>query len=108
MASEPVRGCGYRKIGGLYLVGAAPLADCHRLPFLLHICPTCGHGIKQSRGWTWVDAPTLLGGSCGQSACRLCPTCRPEMVGRAGLLWVGECYYPRPQDFLREAREERA
>lgn len=35
MAIEPRRGCGYRKMGGLYLVADALGEVCHRLPFPL-------------------------------------------------------------------------
>lgn len=85
---------------------------CHRLPIPLHVCPTCNQGIKQSRGFTWVDAETLLSPSCKESnaACDcpvFCPACHPELLndetGRAGLLWVGGKFYPKPEDFNREA-----
>src|SRR5207302_7622776 len=55
VAVEAKRGCGYRKIGGLYFVGGGRGVACDRLPIPLDICPTCGHGIKQTRGFTWVD-----------------------------------------------------
>lgn len=105
MAVEPRRGCGYRKIGGLYLVSGGRGVVCDRLPIPLEICPTCGHGIKQSRGWTWVDAAALVGGvhpNCGDDfACPLCMA--PHELGRCGLLWIGEQFYKRPLDFDREA-----
>jgi hypothetical protein len=106
MAVEPIRGCGYRKIGGLYLVSGSRGVVCDRLPIPLEVCPTCHHGIKQSRGWTWVDAAELIGGlhpECQDDfPCPLCMT--PEDLGRCGLLWIGEKYYPTPRDFDYEAQ----
>lgn len=63
MASEAKRGCGYRKVGGLYLVSSGAGLPCDRLPFPLTVCPTCSCGIKPSRGWTWVEPGALFGGS---------------------------------------------
>lgn len=104
MAVEAKRGCGYRKVGGKYLVGGGVGVECDRLPISLQVCPTCGHGIKQARGWTWVDVPGLVGGA--HRACVdgfPCPLCmHPAAVGKAGLLWVGERFYRTPGDFVRE------
>ena len=41
MAIEPRRGCGFRKTGGLYLVGDNQGQPCCRLPIILHVCPAC-------------------------------------------------------------------
>lgn len=105
MAIEPRRGCGYRKIGGLYLVSGGRGVVCDRLPIPLEVCPTCGHGIKQTRGWTWIDVPALVGGvhpACADDfACPLCMA--PHELGRCGLLWIGERFYKTPRDFDREA-----
>lgn len=107
MAVEARRACGYRKVGGLYLVAPKTGHGCDRLPILLETCPCCGAGIKQARGWTWVDVSTLVGGihkDCqDEFPCPLCMA-TPEM-GRAGLLWVGEQYYPTVMSFAREANE---
>lgn len=64
MAIETRRGCGYRKVGGLYLVGSPDGLDCHRLPLPVERCPTCDHGIKPARGWTWVGRELLLPTPC--------------------------------------------
>lgn len=116
MAIEAKRGCGYRKVGGIYLVAPALGEGCHRLPFELHICPTCNQGIKQSRGWQWINAQKLFGkcdggaivpGSmAGHAAahCMRCPACNPEITGeRAGLIWIGEGFYKTAEDFRKEA-----
>jgi len=105
MAAEARRGCGYRKIGGLYLVSGGRGVYCDRLPIPLDVCPTCGHGIKQTRGFTWVDAAALVGGvhpNCQDDfACPLCMA--PHELGRCGLLWIGEKFYKSPAEFDREA-----
>lgn len=107
MAIEPIRGCGYRKVGGLYLVSEGRGRSCSRLPAPLLTCPTCSHGFKQSRGFTWVDAQVLLNEllpACMGTSCEGCPMADIESIGQhAGLLWVGKQYYPTPRHFLAEA-----
>lgn len=128
MAAEAKRGCGFRKVGGLYLVGTGLASPCDRLPFELpEVCPCCGAGIKQARGWTWVQGSKLLGGDhelepvvtpChdpqlghhigNRAETPLCPedtcaVCRPALLGeRCGLLWVGRQHYT-PGAFCKEA-----
>ena len=134
MAVEQKRGCGYRKVGGLYLVSGGIGAPCDRLPYALDICPCCGQGIKKARGWTWVNVNKLFQGAhtvstldltpidtgiagmtmphvggekvlCG-CAKEFCPLCNhPEMMGRAGLLWIGEKFYKTPDQFVQEGVE---
>ncbi len=116
MAIEKERRCGFRKVGGLYLVSDGLAEPCHRLPFALTVCPTCGAGVKQARSWTWVDGFRLLAPGCGISAAEThelpcdpthmvrCPICSPALLGpRCGLLWVGEKFYPTPLDFVSES-----
>lgn len=91
---ESARGCGYRKTGGIYMVGSGSFAPCEHFPIELTVCPCCSTGIKQTRGWTWVKHE-LLGvpkGTCGLND------------ERYGLIWVGECFYPTPGKFLSEAQ----
>lgn len=127
MAVEAKRGCGYRKIGGTYLVGKLNGSPCDRLPMLLEVCPTCSHGIKPARGFTWVDANALIQGphkirltdlnvvddaheylpneqpcDCWKGCCVFCK--HPEQIGRAGLLWVSDKFYPTPAEFLAEGK----
>lgn len=109
MAAERKRGCGYRKVGGLYLCADGPGEPCHRLPVPLEVCPTCHAGFKQTRGWTWVKPEPLLGGNCEPGTgtilhCAGCPACKPYRMGeKAGLIWIGEKFYKTPGDFTREA-----
>jgi hypothetical protein len=108
MAVEVKRGCGYRKVGGLYLVSAPLTGDCGKLPHELHVCPTCSAGIKQSRGWTWVDPQAIFAdATCDapMSACVPCPLLGTRLGERAGLLWVGGQFYPEARDFVKEAAE---
>ena len=108
MAVEAKRGCGYRKVGGLYLVGEGSGMACCKMPIVLHVCPTCNQGIKQTRGWSWVDPRPWLQKPCtgtdNQRA--ICPIWDPNALGeKVGLIWVGEKFYPTPEDFAREANQ---
>jgi hypothetical protein len=108
MAIEARRGCGYRKVGGLYLVSDGRGVVCDRLPILLEVCPTCGHGIKQALGWTWVDPAAIVGGVHANCADEFaCPLCMAphELGDRAGLLWIGAKFYKYAEAFDREAAE---
>lgn len=179
---EQRRGCGFRKVGGTYLVAKGPSRSCCRLPFELDVCPACGTGVKPTRGWTWIDVGRLLatpvatttakgvatsvatakrvvdaavkfvelatqtpdliaadphghgdlelgrrlhatsadlafavkehvspsgypvGDERGEVRdCGECPMADPVTLGRVGLLWIGEQFYPTVEDFQREA-----
>jgi hypothetical protein len=110
MAVEAKRGCGYRKVGGLYLVGGGIGIPCDRLPLQLDVCPCCGAGIKPSLGWTWVDVAMLVQGPhiiagrrCHEALDQSCTFCAaPELMGRAGLLWIGEQFYKTLKEFVAE------
>jgi hypothetical protein len=104
MAVEAKRGCGYRKIGGIYLVSGGGGIACDRLPIALTVCPVCSHGFKQSRGWTWIDVAGLTGGvhqGCTDEF--PCPLCMDTAkMGKAGMIWIGERFYKTPADFDKE------
>ena len=110
MAVEARRGCGHRKVGGLYIVSDGNMAgSCGRLPIELSTCPCCGGGFKQSRGWSWIDLSLLLdeADGCGfDRGCGGCPISALNDIEQAGLLWVGAQYYPTPESFLIEARKQ--
>lgn len=107
ISREAKRGCGRRKPGALYLVAGAPNAPCGRLPMPLHVCPTCGAGVKPARGWTWIDPQALfkeLGACRSRRGCDSCPLGDLARLGdRAGLLWCGAEHYETPDDWLEEA-----
>jgi hypothetical protein len=108
---EGKRGCGYRKAGGLYLRTDGHGRYCGALPIELTVCPTCRQGIKPARGWTWLNLAALAavrgcsrtvtlpegGGGCGD-----CPIADAK-IQDVGLIWIGEKFYPTPQDFNRES-----
>ena len=117
---ESARGCGFRQPGGLYLVSGALSEPCPLLPIEMIVCPTCGEGIKPARGFTWVDGQTLIppvehGTGEHDLVCPLSPLRTADghymieeggyvsRIGRCGLIWIGERFYPTPQDFMREA-----
>lgn len=105
------RGCGWRKPGGLYLISSGEGRPCCKLPFPLTVCPCCSAGIKFSRGWTWVDVDKLFfpnGPELHPDApqCHGCPLNDYGIIGRAGLLWVGEKFYPTTADFTKEMAEQ--
>jgi hypothetical protein len=105
MAIEEKRGCGYRKVGGLYLRGSGDGVPCDRLPLPLTVCPCCSAGIKQTRGWTWIDVPLFVGKAhencIDDNPCVLCTN--TEIIGRAGLLWIGTQFYKTTGEFMSES-----
>jgi len=110
MAAEAKRRCGHRKVGGKYLVSGNLGMPCCKMPIILTTCPCCGEGIKQARGWTWIDPKPFVQGECtadSQGQRIMCPlNFGVENIGsKVGLLWVGERFYPTPQDFVDECNE---
>ena len=106
MAIEAERGCGYRKEGGIYLMGGKMGEPCCWLPHALTICPTCSAGIKQARGWTWIEPAGIFAGKLctAPAGSFFCPV--PTLEGRHGLIWIGEKYYPTTADFTREGNTQ--
>jgi hypothetical protein len=119
---ETARRCGFRQPGGLYIMGGDVSAPCGKLPLLLGACPTCGSGVKPSRGFQWWNpVPWFAPAICthdprshrmhslnGAPRCALCPLFFVDIrIGKkAGLLWVGKNNYPTPTVFLHEAAEQ--
>jgi hypothetical protein len=102
---EPVRGCGKRKPGGLYLVAGNHFSSCCALPLPLTVCPCCGQGIKFFRGFGWINPHELFAGvECtadGTDNSTIgCIVNR--LPGRMGLMWVGEQFYTTTE-FSNEA-----
>lgn len=97
MAVEAARGCGYRKVGGLYLVGGGLGSPCDRLPLAIEPCPCCGETLRFNRGLARFQPFQLFGNHdsdiCSDS--QLCPACWPEIQCEdAFLMWVGAEYSP--------------
>jgi hypothetical protein len=99
---ESPRGCGYRR-PGLYLVADGLSMPCGKMPIPLRVCPTCHSGIHQCRGWTWINGDKFVKKLvCQASPCPpFCPL--REKPGMVGLLWIGNCYYPTPEAWMKEA-----
>ena len=121
MAQEAKRGCGYRRVGGIYLVADGLWASCDRLPFAVGCCPTCHGGIKFPRAPLEIDPMGLFGvhDPCkddkphteiiwvndtptGDKSVGGCQVCFPRREV-AYLLGVGEQSYKLPGDFMEEA-----
>ncbi|KKM15789.1 hypothetical protein LCGC14_1692510 [marine sediment metagenome] len=111
---ESVRGCGWRKPGGMYLVSSGDATGCGRLPIPCETCPCCGRGMVPARGWTWVKADELI--RAAPNKCEMAKTKHcvevcvinqvitgRETIGLAGLIWVGHRHYPTINHFNREA-----
>jgi hypothetical protein len=101
---EARRGCGFRKAGGTYLCSSGYGRYCGALPIELSVCPTCHHGIKPARGWTWINLAALAAvrGCSKEGGCGDCPIADGR-IQEVGLLWVGEKFYPTANSFAEEA-----
>ena len=101
---ERKRGCGWRKVGKLYLVGRYIEIACDRLPLPLTHCPTCGAGIYFTRSMTEINPLKLFGEHQQCSDYRHpCMVCDPgDEV--AYIMMVGDRPYPTPEHFMQEAR----
>jgi hypothetical protein len=110
MAAEARRACGYRKIGGTYLAADGPSFPCGRFPLALLPCPLCDHRPAFVRSLQRITPKSVLHASpvCklgDEARCAVCPLGRALDVEVAGLLWVGEKFYPSPAAFAAEARK---
>ena len=101
--TEQKRGCGWRKISGLYLVGDYVPVQCDRLPIPLKVCPCCGAGIKVGLGMTRIIPSKLFGVHryCADKV-QPCLVCQPQENEPAYVMRVGEKFYPRISDFIAE------
>ncbi len=102
MACEPKRGCGYRVVGGLYLVGSFGSVACDRLPIPVGSCPICGMGIHFTRALTRINPYRLWGNHSDCDEDFACVCCRPP-TGQHFLMMVGEKFYS-PDSFTEEAK----
>ena len=109
MAVEAKRGCGYRKVGGTYMVSAIGLQACDRLPFELTVCDCCGEGYRASRSLREVSPYLLFKGRHDPCGCsQTCYICNPKWPRNEDqhsdyLEWVGGSYYKNPELFIEEA-----
>ena len=102
---EPKRGCGFREVGKLYLVGPDQGYVCPSLPLLFKSCKCCGYYPPQYRDYQWVNKSYIreIRKPTGQPCHPACPVCYPgtNPQNRYGLMWVGRKFYT-PQGFLDE------
>ena len=107
MAIEAIRGCGYRKVGGFYLVGDFTFVPCDRLPVPLVCCPACGEGIRPIRSWREINPLKLFGlhDPCTDKHRPRCLICQPP-DDLAFIMTVGAKFYPTPGDWMQEAANQ--
>jgi len=103
---ESKRGCGYRSPGGLYFMGGKFGEPCGKLPIPLTVCPCCRAGIKFSRGFQLVGTALVEDHQCASTECKECPVWNNPKLDKYGLMWVGEKFYPRPEDFMKEGNRQ--
>lgn len=102
---EQRRRCGFKQVHKLYLEADPILNECDRT-ILLEVCPTCGHGVKQQRGWNAIRPAAMFGEHGDGCTCPpTCLLCSPR-DGVHGLLWVGTKFYPSPEDFVIEVASQ--
>lgn len=100
MAIEPVRGCGYRKVGAIYLCADGLYSYCDRLPYELVKCEACGAGISITRGMTKIQPDKVFNNHIMCTCFGFCPMCTPPDHGY--IMGVGKRYYATPEAFIRE------
>jgi hypothetical protein len=106
MPIEGIRGCGWRTVGSMYLVGGGMTLPCDRLPMGLDECPVCGNIPHFIRSVQKID-PLALWGVHEKKICKckpICPLCNPETKPRDisnYLQWVGNDY--TPESFIKES-----
>lgn len=117
MAVEAQRGCGYRKVGGTYMVSSKFHRECDRLPFRLEVCPCCGEGYRPSRTLRQITPEKILQGQHSPCECEPgCFICNPSIISAEELdwnrknveighylEWVGTGFYGTPEEFVKEA-----
>lgn len=105
MAVEGKRGCGYRRVGGLYLVGEGMPVACDRLPLPILVCETCGEHLRFSRNIAKINPQGLWGRHLNPASGVECGDRISDVVcfpgDKAYLMWVGSEY--TPQSFVTEA-----
>lgn len=106
VAVEEKRSCGYRKVGGIYIIGEGIPVVCDRLPMEIKTCPVCGEGIRFTRVPREINPRHLFGGFheppcvCRQRN----PTCRVCNPPDFGYIWgVGHKFYATPEEFIAES-----
>ena len=110
MPIEPRRGCGYRRVGVLYLIGSGLAKPCPNMPLSLEPCPICGFKPQFYRDFMWIAKSYIMklvelygDPEADDPGCPLCDAENIDME-RYGFMWVGRKYYT-PESFVKEALE---
>lgn len=102
---ETKRGCGFREVGKLYLVGEGVAYICPSLPLIFKPCDCCGYEPPQYRDFQWLKKSYVrhIREPTGQMCHPKCPVCYPGTNDQSqyGLMWVGRKFYT-PESFLEE------
>ena len=107
VVTEGARGCGYRKVGGKYMVSEGVSQPCPALPLEVSRCPCCDAGIKPTRGMAWFSPKMFFKFPCPTS-CEVYQErgrCEPFQQERAGILWIGGKFDAKPTDWLDEVEK---
>ncbi len=104
MPIEEERGCGFRIVGKIYIVGEGLSASCDNLPYLLKPCECCGYEPQFTRGFSWLKKSFIKEHAAYCRCPEDCPICLPGSndLEKYGLLWVGAKYYT-PEEFISES-----
>ena len=104
MSQEPKRGCGFRRVGGTYLVGEGIFTPCDRLPMEIKQCPCCGRLIKVGRSLEQFNPHLYFQDhrNCEEGGFVRCIVCKPADAN-AFIQMVGVESYPTADSFLEEA-----
>lgn len=118
--TEGKRGCGYRKINGLYLVAdPGSFFVCDGLPLPLIPCECCNYSPPFSRNFQWITQQYLQDISKSKHGIKFpciakndvcschpkCPVCHSEDLPHTqyGLMYVSKQSYS-PASFIKEAK----
>ena len=103
-SSEQKRGCGFRQVGKLYLMGEGIAYACPSLPLTFTECKCCGYAPSFYRDFQWIKKAYIkhtrkpTGKPCDPE----CPVCYGvNEQSEYGLMWVGRKYYT-PEEFISE------
>jgi hypothetical protein len=105
MSIEDERLAGFRHVHNMYLVSHKNITlKCDRFPLEVSFCPTCGSGIKFSRGLALINPVKLLGEHKSCTCPSTCPVCHPKNT-TAFTTGIGGKFYDRLDSFVREATD---
>jgi len=113
---EPIRKCGYRTVGKVYIVGNGMPVVCDNLPYPITPCDGCGFEPQFTRGFSWLRKTYIkehagteyIDGNVVVRECKClaanCPICNPNGndLEQYGMMWVGAKYYT-PEEFISES-----